>query len=371
MFPSALEKEILDVRDEARFLDPSRPVLIYGTGNFATAVARALLNRGMTVGGFVETTPAKTEWLGLPVVAAAQARLDNDDQLAVGIFNRDVSYDEIRASALSTGSTNIFWPFDYYGQIADDLGWRFWLGPKATARSELAEIKAAFQLLSDDESRRTFSSIIRFRLGLEPDYASFMHEETQYFCDITLPALDRGDLVYIDAGAYDGDSWRELCKHVRPAEAWLLEPDPRNFSRLVELTGNDCANLRRLPLGLSDGHQVLAFTDDGEGSTILAQGANHIVTVSLDDIVGGARIDLLKMDIEGSEIAALRGARRTIERSRPVMCVSLYHRPADLWQIPLLISSMVDDYRFAVRQHLFNSFESVLYAVPRERAAVS
>lgn len=365
MFPAALEKEILDVRDEDRFLDPSRPVLIYGTGNFATAVARTLLKRGMTIGGFVETTPVKTEWLGLPVVAAARANLSADDQLVVGIFNRDVAYDEIRVSALATGSTNIFWPYDYYGQIADDLGWRFWLSAREVVSSDLAEVKAAFDLLSDDESRRTFASIIRFRLGLEPAYASFRHEETQYFCDITLPALNRDNLVYVDAGAYDGDSWRELCKHVRPAEGWLLEPDPRNFARLVELTGRDCVNLRRLPLGLSDGHHVLAFSDDGEGSTIVSNGANHIVTASLDDILGDARIDLLKMDIEGSEIAALHGARKTIMRSRPVMCISLYHRPADLWRIPLLIHSMVGDYAFAVRQHMFNSFESVLYAIPR------
>ena len=365
MFPAALEKEILDVRDEDRFLDPSRPVLIYGTGNFATAVACALLGKGIMIAGFVETTPSKTEWLGLPVVAAAQANLTADDQLAIGIFNRDVAYDEISVSAISTGSTNIFWPFDYYGQISDDLGWRFWLASKEQASSELAEIKAAFHLLSDDESRRTFSSIIRFRLGLEPGYSSFQHEETQYFCDITLPLLARADLVYVDAGAYDGDSWRELCKHARPTEGWLLEPDPRNYARLVELTRSDCANLRRLPLGLSDGHHVVSFSDNGEGSMIVSNGANHIVTASLDDILGGARIDFLKMDIEGSEIAALHGARETIVRSRPVMCISLYHRPADLWQIPLLINSMVGDYAFAVRQHMFNSFESVLYAIPR------
>ncbi|NOV17023.1 hypothetical protein E5S70_13220 [Ensifer adhaerens] len=39
---------------------------------------------------------------------------------------------------------------------------------------------------------------------------------------------------------------------------------------------------------------------------------------------------LLTMDIEGSEFAALHSALKTIMRSRPVMCVSLYHRPADL-----------------------------------------
>ncbi|KQY79074.1 hypothetical protein ASD52_04470 [Ensifer sp. Root142] len=37
------------------------------------------------------------------------------------------------------------------------------------------------------------------------------------------------------------------------------------------------------------------------------------------------------------------------------MCISLYHRPADLRQMPWIINSMVGDYTFAVRQHLFDS----------------
>ena len=47
------------------------------------------------------------------------------------------------------------------------------------------------------------------------------------------------------------------------------------------------------------------------------------------------------MDIEGAEYEALLGARGTISKYRPGLAISLYHRPADLWQIPLLINEML------------------------------
>ena len=80
-----------------------------------------------------------------------------------------------------------------------------------------------------------------------------------------------------------------------------------------------------------------------------------------------AALDGVSLDIEGGEIDALKGAERIIREGRPVICLSLYHKPDDLWRIPLLLASMVDDYAFHIRQHMFNSFDSVLYAVPKSR----
>ena len=84
-------------------------------------------------------------------------------------------------------------------------------------------------------------------------------------------------------------------------------------------------------------------------------------------MLSNTRIDLLKLDIEGSEAMALRGARRLIAEGRPIICASLYHKPEDVWDLLLLIAGIVDDYDYYILQHMFNTFESVLYAVPRRR----
>ena len=85
---------------------------------------------------------------------------------------------------------------------------------------------------------------------------------------------------------------------------------------------------------------------------------------ALDQIVPQASVDFIKLDVEGAEALVLQGARRIIERSRPVLAISLYHNPADIWELPELLFGLCQDYKFYIRQHCFNSFESVLYAVP-------
>lgn len=367
MFPAALETEILLADETIGFVDIRNPIWIYGAGNFGAAVARAFQKKGATIKGFIETNPQKSTWVDLPVLSVSAVRPDAKDQVAIGIFNRESAYGDISDLIRDAGVGNVHWPFDFYAQIVDEIGSRYWLSTKMAIKSEIADIKAAYLLLSDDRSRTIFQRIIRFRLGLDLEYSRFIDAEEQYFSDITLPALNGASLCYVDAGAFTGDTYRALCKHVRPTDAYLFEPDSRNYAKLVSEVQRDGANAKCLPLALSNGYGIMSFVEDGEGSAISDNGSRRIATASLDGILANTPVDFLKLDIEGSEIDALCGAKKLISNSRPIIGVSIYHKPDDMWRIPLLIRSMVDDYSFLIRQHMVNSFESVLYAVPNTR----
>lgn len=69
------------------------------------------------------------------------------------------------------------------------------------------------------------------------------------------------------------------------------------------------------------------------------------------------------MDIEGSELAALRGAEKTIKKSKPKLAICVYHKPEDLITIPQFISSLVPEYKFFLRHHQYISWDTVLYAI--------
>ena len=74
------------------------------------------------------------------------------------------------------------------------------------------------------------------------------------------------------------------------------------------------------------------------------------------------------MDIEGAETRALTGAREIIRRDKPVLTVCIYHKPEDVFEIPLLIEDIIkDEYRFYVRQYRYGLSETVLYAMPECR----
>jgi len=69
---------------------------------------------------------------------------------------------------------------------------------------------------------------------------------------------------------------------------------------------------------------------------------------TLDDVVdslGLDHVDFIKMDVEGHEIPALKGAAGTLRRFAPKLAISAYHRPLDVVDIPRLILQIQPRYR--------------------------
>jgi hypothetical protein len=74
-------------------------------------------------------------------------------------------------------------------------------------------------------------------------------------------------------------------------------------------------------------------------------------------------VDFIKMDIEGSELNALKGAQNTIRKYKPILAICLYHRKKNLLTIPKYIHSLCPEYKFYLRAHSKFSQEIVLYAM--------
>ena len=70
----------------------------------------------------------------------------------------------------------------------------------------------------------------------------------------------------------------------------------------------------------------------------------------------------IKMDIEGFELEALKGAKKTIQKNRPKLAICLYHCAKDIYEIALWLHDVVPEYRFKVGQHCRSRFDFCLYA---------
>jgi hypothetical protein len=75
----------------------------------------------------------------------------------------------------------------------------------------------------------------------------------------------------------------------------------------------------------------------------------------------------IKMDIEGSEPAALRGAEMSITRHAPLLSICVYHSQDHVWSIPNQIAKLRPDYRFYLRPYVAESWDLVCYAIPPQR----
>lgn len=346
-------------------LHPDRPLWIFGAGRFAQDVYATLQAARFTIRGFIETQPQRSEFIGLPVQSWAQVAPTAEDQLVIAIHNRTAPLDQLATLARTHGFARIAYPWDIHHRFAAELGWRYWLSGPEPLLAGLEQLKALHARLADDESRRCLYRIVAFRLGLDVTYASFRHELTQCFSPLTLTALPQRPLSYVDGGAYDGDSLLQLSACHPVGQAYLFEPDPENYRRLTDRLHASPFPVHCLPLGLMNAYQVLSFAGgQGEGGNLSGSGDIHVACAALDDLLPNTPIDFIKLDVEGAEIPAIHGARRLLKRHRPTLAISLYHRPNDLWAIPEALDELCPGYRLFIRQHYFNSFDSVLYAIP-------
>jgi hypothetical protein len=109
----------------------------------------------------------------------------------------------------------------------------------------------------------------------------------------------------------------------------------------------------------------LRFLSDENMTSLITNSGETIIEVdTIDNMVDDCRSTFIKMDIEGAELAALRGAKKTIIESKPKHAICVYHKPEDLVTIPQYISSIVKDYKYFLRHHQYISWETVLYAIP-------
>lgn len=235
-------------------------------------------------------------------------------------------------------------------------------------------VLAAGALWSDAASRREYLGQLKWRAQM--DFAFFpapvSHEI--YFPQDLCPL--RRDETFVDCGAFDGDTARRFLEVLQNKfrKIFAFEPDPQNFGQLSHWRSTQPEMIKRkievTPYAISDIEDTLRFCADGtEASSLGAAGSIEVQTITLDHYFAATPITYLKMDIEGAEPSAIHGAVKVIQRDRPVLAVCVYHQQDHIWVIPNLLNSICENYRFYLRPHLLEGWDTVLYAVPAERSA--
>ncbi len=218
-------------------------------------------------------------------------------------------------------------------------------------KSHLEELSKTYNMLDDEESRLIFRSYIGMRSNC------IKHDEMipmldlwraeQYFNDLYPKSyFDRH--VLVDCGAYIGDTAEQFLDFTKgfadEAEVYAFEMEDDNFKVLEQLSNNR-KTIHCYHCGVGENRQTLYFEKNADASRIVDYPTDHrIEMVPVDDVLNEKNhneyVSLVKMDLEGYEISALKGMRNLICRSHPMLAVCVYHRIDDLIRIPQLILKM-------------------------------
>jgi len=143
-----------------------------------------------------------------------------------------------------------------------------------------------------------------------------------------------------------------------------------NFRRLREyvagLGPQQAGKVNLYNAGVGAARGQISFNATGNMSASFSAGGGALVdVVALQETVAanGAPV-FLKFDVEGAEWEALKGAEQLLHQARPLLAISVYHRPDDLWQLPLHVKSLDPGYRFFLRTQGEDGMDVICYAIP-------
>lgn len=343
-----------DVESEALKALGELPLVLYGAGWYAPYVREFLARSGLRVAGcFVDDG-----------FTSAEGAVSFDEVRGkFGKFNIVIGFADSKLArkklALKDcGQVAGIYFFDVMGALLD------YSLDRAYVERHKEELGIVHGLLCDELSRETYAAFLGAKLGGEEGALYGVWRKDQYFPQDLVRLSDRE--VFVDGGAYTGDTLLSFIRKTKGEyeRCYAFEPEPGNFAKLNSLAGKQrFRDVSVIGKGLWSKAEVLRFaaSEGLSGSAISRTGNISVAVDTIDNVAPDATF--IKLDVEGAELEALKGAAGTIKRNRPRLAVCLYHKPGDLFEIPLFIKSLVPEYRFFLRQHQPVSCELVLYAM--------
>ena len=226
----------------------------------------------------------------------------------------------------------------------------------------------------DERSKEIYTECLAHRIAYP--LAEKTYEELcsmpEYFGTDVLPLSD-GE-TYVDCGAYDGDTIVEFIgqtggyRHI-----YGFELDKNNFQKCAARFFSD-HDITLFQKGVWDQNTTVSYSlgdgvhESGASASIhkadIATKKNSGEVVRLDDVLEGVPVSLIKIDVEGAEARALKGAETLIKTCKPKLAVCVYHKTSDFWELPRYIKQLDESYRIYLRHHSQSSgMETVLYAL--------
>lgn len=217
------------------------------------------------------------------------------------------------------------------------------------------ELQQVYDRLADAASRRVFAAALNYKLSGKIEY--LFDCTTQREEDLRQLVAPTEDELYMDLGAYNGDTINELgcLTDWHWQEVLAVEPDRRNCRKLRALAqslGAEGLAVEVHEAGIWSKAGELGFSDSGgRQSTFIGAQKRTVPVTTIDAVADGRAVTLIKMDVEGAEMQAIAGGRRTISTFSPKLFVAAYHYDVDLFRLPLLLWQLVPEYKIYLRKH--------------------
>jgi FkbM family methyltransferase len=331
-------------------------IVIFGGGGLGIEALENLKKVGCRTHYFCDNDINKqgTNIHGIKVLSFKELEMlvkkDNNIAIIPSIPDPKEICDQLEDSGLGS----YIWSFDLWNWEPAKDAYDFY-------HQNLVSIQEVNDFLADDKSRETLEAVISYRITRTQDVLNDIFTLPQYFRDEIFVLSDKE--IFADAGAYNGDTIREFMEWCPKTEkAYGFEPNVKAFLELQKAFATD-SRITAINAGVWSKDDKIPFDFvDTRGSHMDENARTYFDVVSLDTALCEKRITFIKMDIEGVEKEALRGAKDIICGQKPKLTICVYHKREDIFKIPLILKDYVPEYKIYLRHHSLNAGDTVCYA---------
>lgn len=236
-------------------------------------------------------------------------------------------------------------------------------------QSHLEDFCWLYDNLEDYRSRKVLYGILRYWLTFDYGYKDSIKENNyDDYYDLDILNCTKEECL-VDLGAYNGDSVlsyinnfgnykRIYCYEMTASSMEKMQKSLEDFDNII---------YRQVAVGARNGNVYMTDFSDASSNVVTAAGKHEIPMVKLDDDISEP-ITFIKMDIEGSELDAMKGAEWHIREDKPKLAVCSYHNNHHIYEIPKLMREYNPQYKLYMRyngpfNHVLLS-EFVTFAIP-------
>ena len=177
----------------------------------------------------------------------------------------------------------------------------------------------------------------------------------------------------IDCGAYTGDTIKVFKDEKFNFEKIIAyEAEKKNYGEMINNIKK--MGLEKMVIAINEGvysynGKAIITTDINSGNKLVRGNYKNVESIKLSTIDERMieDVSLIKMDIEGSELEALKGAVNTIINNRPILAISIYHSIREHIEIPLFLFRILNEYSYELKHHSHRVAETIIYCFPNEK----
>lgn len=350
-------------------------IVLFGAGNLGRRTLAGLRKLGIEPLAFSDKNSSHwdSNLDGVQVFSPSEAvRIFGDRAVFVLTILSDTyghPLNEIQSLLSSYGPVKVVSFTFLYWKYADTFLPYFCLDLPYKILDQVESVHAVAKLWADDASRIEYLAQLKWRLHLDFNVLPKPVSHPPYFPpDLFSLGLET---AFVDCGAFDGDTIRDFLEHQGSSfhKIFAFEPDKVNFEKLenyvVTLPESINEKIILFELAVGKRRETVHFEAAGTMQSVVKESGDiEVESVPLDEVLANTIPTYVKMDIEGAELDALLGMKNIIKEEPPILAISVYHKIDDLWQLPLLMNSLSDKYKFFLRPHGAAVLDLVCYAVP-------